>query len=605
MRLADAVVPDGTVATNHRKSYLYCTNMRFLERELILAMRPRPLLRLALLAIVLSPLVISMQRDTRSVRPVSKHRGDVSASFDRGESVALFVGVRKFQDDSLEPVRFAVDDAVDLAYAFAIDPHVSLVDPKRVVLALSGTPQKDVSKRRLEALRAAGAMVKSATLTDVLTLLQQQAGTVGRNGLFVVAFATHGFSSEGVPYVLTSTSLFRHPETAISTAKVFDLVATSGAARSLVLVDACRERVSTDVRPGVPDPHSAAPLLEAMTRVEGQVVFYGAAAGRYTYDDPKRQSGVFTAAILDGLQCQAGTNGQGFVTVDTLSTYAEAEVRSWVRKHKDPTVRNAIQVNMDGETKTMPLAACSGRVAVASVLDAITTEHLATVKTSGSTLQAFGEHGNLLWQHDLQGVIERAEVTDLDGNGTNEVILGMDQRIVVFGAGGKEAWSAEAIRTYLVANLFRKPTRQIVALSGSNLSIYDGAGKIVGIYRHPGPLHHVIVGATTARHAPKIIVAGVNEESHSHLNVDGPMASVFMLDPKKIRSDAHLWYGVVQSARQTVSHLEFVDHDNDGRRDIAVSTSTGGVFYLDFDGKIIALGPATKGGAQFGLIATR
>src|SRR5688572_32475949 len=56
----------------------------------------------------------------------------------------------------------------------------------------------------------------------------------------------------------------------------------------------------------------------------------------------------------------------------------------------------------------------------------------------------------------------------------------------------------------------------------------------------------------------------------------------------KLPAGTQLWYGTVLPSPQTIDRLEIVDHDNDGRRDIAISTSTGHTFHLDFDGRIIA-----------------
>ncbi len=63
--------------------------------------------------------------------------------FDAGESSALFVGVSQFsKDETLTPVPYAVDDAVDLAHLFVLE--LGLVSPGqgRVALALSGEPAK-------------------------------------------------------------------------------------------------------------------------------------------------------------------------------------------------------------------------------------------------------------------------------------------------------------------------------------------------------------------------------------------------------------------------------------------------------------------------------
>ena len=322
-------------------------------------MNKRTLIGLAVLAMLLA--VVVRRPGSRAAQLVSEPLPRTSSAFVQAQSVALFVGVRTFSADSgLEVVPYAVDDAVDLAYTFALDPRVSLVPPARVALALSDdAPQKPDSRWRLEQLRRAGATISSARRSDIVRLLEQQSRAAGRDGIFIVSFATHGFSIHGSQHVLAADSLFREPQTAISAAQVSDRIA-SRAARSLLLVDACRERVIRGVRAGTPEPLSAAPLLKAMAQTQGQVILSAAAGGNYAYDDHDRKNGVFTAAVLDGLQCRAGNDRGGLVTIDTLSTYVEESVRAWIRRHRDRSIRNATQVSMDGATRSMPLAVCSG-----------------------------------------------------------------------------------------------------------------------------------------------------------------------------------------------------------------------------------------------------
>lgn len=82
---------------------------------------------------------------------------------------------------------YAVDDAVDLAFVLALDERVRLVEPSRVLLALSGEPQKPESRRNLDRLIAAGATLVGASQADVLNAVDQQARTAGRHGVLVVA----------------------------------------------------------------------------------------------------------------------------------------------------------------------------------------------------------------------------------------------------------------------------------------------------------------------------------------------------------------------------------------------------------------------------------
>ena len=303
-------------------------------------------------------LIVSLSASA-GVRTKSSGFADVSNGFDPAESAALFVGVRTYTyDDSLSDVRYAVDDAIDLAYALALDTRSRLVAPKRVVLALSGDPQKPETQKHLDALTAAGAIVRNATQSDVLTLLEAQSRAAGHHGILLIAFASHGISSEGVQYLLTASSLLQHRETAVTETKIREIASRTDAARSLILLDACRKRLTSDTREGDADPRSAAALMREMSSINGQVVFSAAAAGEYAYDDDARRNGVFTATLIDGLRCGAARDDHGFVTIDTLSAYVEDHVLAWIRKYRDPDARKATQLQSEGRSHLMPLSHC-------------------------------------------------------------------------------------------------------------------------------------------------------------------------------------------------------------------------------------------------------
>lgn len=288
---------------------------------------------------------------------------------DAAQSAALFVGVRAFTyDKTLTEVRYAVDDAIDMAHLLSFERIPRLVDPERVILALSGDPEKPESRKRLEELLAAGARVRAAGNSELLTLLETQSAAVGANGILVVSFASHGVSEHGVQYLLASDSLLQKQGTKISDAEIYDIISRAGVRRALILFDACRQRLTRDTRAGDVDPRSAAAaLLQEIAETDGRVVLSAAAAGRYAYDDDALRNGVFTAAVMDGLRCGAATNEQGFVTVDTLSSYVEDRVLRWIRRNRDRDARVATQLQCEGTSKKMPLALCvSGRSASTS-----------------------------------------------------------------------------------------------------------------------------------------------------------------------------------------------------------------------------------------------
>lgn len=385
---------------------------------------------------------------SRSVWPLSAPDAIAdSASFDRDQSAGLFIGIRKFTHDQTLEVPYAADDAVDLAYLFAFEPRVRLVSPKRVVIILSGSPQKESSRRRLAELERMGARVETtADQMRIRVLLQEQADRAGRDGILIVSLATHGFVREGTPYLLASTSLFRFPDTALSTQKILDIAAKSAARRSLIFIDACREWVPGATRGVSHDPMTAAPLVQRMARVEGQVVFYAAAAGKYAYDDDTMQNGVFTKAVLDGLRCEAGLI-DGVVTVATLRTYVNREVKRWMRRHGRDSSDGAIQVCTDGDTHMMPLSLC--HPPSPPPLDGP-----ARVAADGSVIRTFAKDGSPLWRRDLGDLVATVMMVDLDSDGTTEIVAATRSSIAAFDEYGKRLWSSRyaGARTEYVAS---------------------------------------------------------------------------------------------------------------------------------------------------------
>lgn len=271
-------------------------------------------------------------------------------------SAGLFVGVQKFtKDSSLADVAYAADDAVDLAYEVSIEQH--LVPPERVVLALSGRPQKELSRTRLAELKAAHARVECAGTSDLLNLLEEQAAAVGPKGVLFVSFATHGVSDDGVQYLLAADSIAKHHNTALTDSIVCDIV-SKRADRAFIVFDACREHLRRDYRPGQPDPWSKAVFLARLDEVHGQAVLSAATNGNYAYDDDKRMNGVFTGALIDALRCGAKANEEGIVTADSVATYVDDRVIEWMHENGKGDPKKAIQRRFDGHSGEMPLALC-------------------------------------------------------------------------------------------------------------------------------------------------------------------------------------------------------------------------------------------------------
>jgi hypothetical protein len=527
--------------------------------------KPLALGAVLLAAATATVMVPFASRGKRSVHLINTPHS-ASTRFDRRQSAALFVGVSRFASDSVEEVPFAADDAVDLAYVFAFERRVSLVPPRRVMLVLSGHPVKPESKERLRALRDAGADVRyRADAADILAALREQAAAARRDGMLIVSVATHGFLRDGNGYILGAGSVVRDPATMLSSAEIFETIASSPAQRSLVFVDACRERMMKGRRTVLADAMSLAPLLDRrLSRTRGQAVFYAAAAGESAYDDFTARNGVFTKAVIEGVQCGAAKS-RGAVTAETLAGYVGRSVAAWIRDNRDPAVGSATQSSMDGEARNMPLAQCWGVSPVPL-----------RVTASGSAIRAFSDKNEQLWQRDAGAAVTRVEALDLDADGRREVVFATRDTVAVLDDAGNPLWSARdamKLTAFVTGDLFRQHTNEVVTLRNdehsraSRLDVYGPDGSSVGTFDSDRRLDHITIGRPTTRHAPKIVA------------ISGNLVLVF--DAKKLAAGKPLWTGRVSG---TVTSLAIVDTDRDGKNDIVLTTSGGAKVFIDFKG---------------------
>lgn len=501
-------------------------------------------------------------------------------TFDRAQSAALFIGVRRFTQEHTLDVQYAADDAVDLAYAFSLG-RPALVVPSRVVIALSGQPQKEVSKQHLAALRREGAQVRKATSADILSSLQQQTALTGTGGILIVAIATHGFAKDGVPYILGSSSMFRYPETALPLPRLFEIAAASEAPRSLFLVDACRERMTDEARAGA-SAETAAPLITRMKHINGQVVFYAAAGGGYAYDGDG--NGVFTKAVLDGLDCHAATS-RGVVTAETLHRFVERTVLRWIREHHNPGLGAATQVSMDGATRNMPLCSCIGPPPPPPPAD---VDH---ATSNGTIIRAFGSDGSPLWSRAMNEAITSVRVTDLDGDGSHDVLLTTAHGMHLFDRAGRNVWSVTGkmtLQTLAIDHLVRHdPTLQIAAAWNDHpesrfvISTYNAAGKLLSTYNHRGNAQHMAIDRPTSHHNRMIIVSGTSDAGAS-FGTRKPPALLVMLNSKAELS----WEGMLLPPTERLISLQTASRDKYSR-DITLSTNDGETMHLDFDGNTL------------------
>lgn|GEM_PF-457214 len=266
------------------------------------------------------------------------------------------MGISSFEDERIPSVPFAADDAIDLAHLFALE--LELILPERTVLLLAGEPRKPESAERLKLLLERGARRHGARQRDVYHYLGELARGTEARGIAVFTVATHGVSDQGGDFLVATDSLKeRTLRTGVAVAELFDEIARASAARRLVLLDACRERLSQGMR-GDDESAMAQSFADAIARTIGMVVLSGATLGGFAYDDLERQNGVFTAAVLDGLRGEAPAGPEGFITVRTLADFVQNRVSVWVRHNRPDHVLKSLGIarRIEATAEALPLA---------------------------------------------------------------------------------------------------------------------------------------------------------------------------------------------------------------------------------------------------------
>src|SRR5262249_24048539 len=244
------------------------------------------------------------------------------------------------------------------------------------------------------------------------------------------------------------------------------------------------------------------------------------------YDDPEARNGVFTEAVIAGVNCGAA-KVRGAVTAETLAGYVERHVQSWIRKNRDPNIGSATQASMDGEARNMPLAQCWGGGPSVGPVRATSV---------GTTVHAFSEKNESLWQRDAGDIVTDVAAVDLDADGRREVVFGTPDAVVALDAEGNPLWSAREtmkLTAFTIGDLFRQHTNEVVALwtgdHAPRLAVYAADGTRLGAFDDHRHFDRVTIGRPTNRHAPRIVATSGD--------------TLLVFNPRKLDVGKPLWLG--------------------------------------------------------------
>lgn len=235
---------------------------------------------------------------------------------------ALVIGVDRYEDAQITPLKAAGNDAERLAAALV---KYAAFPADQVILLTGRSGERP-------------------TRGNILRRLSNLRGTVPRDGLLLVAFAGHGIERRGKGYLLPSDAqavddVALLEDTAVGVSRVRDLIRASGVKQVLILLDACRNDPSAG-RGGADNRMTAGFAsgfaFDVRNRdVEAFATLYATAVGERAYEDGRLGQGYFTTALVEGLQGKAA-NEKGDVTLASLIDYVQTTVPKRIRLDLGP-----------------------------------------------------------------------------------------------------------------------------------------------------------------------------------------------------------------------------------------------------------------------------
>jgi len=263
----------------------------------------------------------------------------------KGKRWALVVGVDKYADPQISPLRGAANDARMLADTLV---RYSGFPSDQVILLATDQPAE-----------------RQPTRVNLLRRLSNLAAAVPKDGLLLISFSGHGMERGGQAFLLPSDAQISDQisfleDTAISVPRMRELIRATGVGQVMVLLDACRN-----------DPGGRADAPNNLTQayvngfnfdvrnreVQAFATIYATAVGQRAYEYTEKKQGYFTWAIVEALK-GGGANSNGEVTLSELVRYVQ------------DTVPKRIAIDLGTGKQQRPFATIEGYKAEELVLSA-------------------------------------------------------------------------------------------------------------------------------------------------------------------------------------------------------------------------------------------
>lgn len=263
--------------------------------------------------------------------------GDVKSNW------LIAIGINQFADERVTALRFCDRDAGGVHQFFTAS---GFVQPQQAYLLLTGAAE---ARNR-------------PTRNNILESIQYAASQAGPDSTLILSVASHGFvDKDGSSYILPEDGkIGLLKDTAVSVARINEILKESKAKRKILIVDACRNAPTSDGRgSGATQSQS---FLEAVKAGEGQITLTSCGPNQVSFEMDDTRHGVFTYHLLQGLRGAAAANARGLITISSLQDYLAEAVPAWCRQSR----RDVQQPMMWGEMGvSIPLAVKGAEVAMA------------------------------------------------------------------------------------------------------------------------------------------------------------------------------------------------------------------------------------------------
>jgi hypothetical protein len=169
---------------------------------------------------------------------------------------------------------------------------------------------------------------------NILTALQASANAAEQDDLLLFYYSGHGDVDENESYLVARNGhLVNLRDTAVSLARVVEIMQSSAARAKVIILDACHSGVDIGGKKGAP-PMPPEFISRVFEQAEGLAILASCKQGQLSYEWGIRERSVFTNYLLEALSGKADRDDKGFVTVQDVNRHVTNGVKLWASQHR-------------------------------------------------------------------------------------------------------------------------------------------------------------------------------------------------------------------------------------------------------------------------------